>query len=161
MLETSARVIETEDGRRWLETRPRSACAGCRSDGCSAALLAEFFSTGRNRFPLEAGCDLQAGEEVVIGISDELLLRASVWAYLVPLAVMIPAVAAAARLGAGEGWQCLCAVGGLAVGLLLVRGIVGRRLPQQRLKPRLLRVAGAAATELCQPQPLPADELAQ
>jgi sigma-E factor negative regulatory protein RseC len=140
MLETTAKVVRTGDGRLWVETRPRSACSGCSSDNCSTAVVSKLFGSRRNRFPLETGCDLKPGERVLIDISDDLLVRASVWAYLVPLLVMILVAALAGALGVGEGWQSLCAIGGLALGFVLVRRISCSKSSQQRLKPRLRRV---------------------
>lgn len=138
MLETSASVVQTADGRLWLETRPRSACSGCAGDRCATAALSKQFGAKRNRFPLEMGAYLQPGDEVVIGISDDMLVRASACAYLVPLAAMILVAALADALGAGEGWQSLSAFVGLVLGFVLVRWISGRS-PQWRFSPQLRR----------------------
>lgn len=157
MLERSASVVQTDDGRLWLETQPRSACSGCSSDGCTASVLSKLFGSGKSRFPLEAGLDLKVGQEVLIGIPDELLVQASIWAYLIPLMVMIPAAALAALSGAGEGLQSLCAIGGLITGFVLVRWVGCSVSSQRRLAPRLLRVAGAPAQELPIPHPVRTD----
>lgn len=141
MLETSASVVRTADGRLWLETRSQSACSGCSSESCSTGVVGKLFGIKRNRFPLEADCDLKPGEQVVIGIPDGLLVRASVWAYLVPLLAMLLLAALAEVLGAGEGWQSLSASVGLALGFVLVRW--ASRSSQPRLKPQLRSVVGA------------------
>ena len=142
MLEASGTVVAVSGRALQVETQPRSSCAHCASAGCSTSVLAKLAGTGRNRIWLENTLDARPGEQVVIGIQDELLLRASVLSYLLPLLGMLVVAALGDVRGAGEGLQGLLAAGGLAAGFVLV-GRIARGVPsQQRFRPQLLRYAG-------------------
>ena len=79
--------------------------------GCTTSVVSKLFGIKRNRFKLENSLGAQPGEQVVIGIPDELLVQASVRAYLLPLLVMMLATAVGSAMGlmtdtksAGPGW---------------------------------------------------------
>jgi len=139
MLEETARVIDIEDGLLIAETESRSACSHCSSSGCTTSVVAKLFGVRRNRLVMENSLDARPGDEVVIRIPDDLLVRASVMAYLLPLLTMLGAAALGDVLGMSEMFMSLLALAGLALGFLLVRWII-RRGPEQRYRPRLSRI---------------------
>ena len=97
MLEETATVVEVIDGRLIAETESRSSCSHCSTDSCSTSVVAKLFGIRRNRLVMENTLQAKAGDRVVIGIPDNLLVQASVMAYLLPLVVML-GVTACGRL---------------------------------------------------------------
>ncbi|HYQ70527.1 MAG TPA: SoxR reducing system RseC family protein [Gammaproteobacteria bacterium] len=141
MVEASGTVVEVRDGLLRVETQPRSACAHCSTDSCASSVVAKLVGAKRNRVWLENTLGARPGEQVVIGIQDALLLRASLLSYLLPLVSMLAVAALGDVRGASEGLQGLLAAGGLAAGFALA-GRIARGVPsRQRYSPQLLRFA--------------------
>lgn len=140
MLEETGTVVDVQQQRMWVETIARSSCSACGTASCSTSVISKLFSMRRNLLELRTGLDAKPGDQVVIGIPDRLLVRASIWAYIAPLIMMVGATLVAQLLGAGDALQALCAAAGLAVGFLLVRILVDRTDRQKQFEPRLLRV---------------------
>lgn len=144
MLEEMATVVEVGAGGVWVETQPRGGCSQCGSSGCGTSVVAKLFSVKRNRLRLDednAG-GVVPGQQVVIGIPDGLLVRASVWAYLMPVSAMLLGALGADALGMREGGQSLLALSGLASGFFGVRWAIRRGASRHGYTPRLLRLVG-------------------
>lgn len=144
MLEETATVVKADENHLWVETESRSSCSHCSSSGCSTSTLAKLFGVKRNLLQLDntldASLDVKVGQKVVIGISDDLLVRASLWAYLVPLLAMAVATIAGNMAEASEGMQALLALAGLGAGFTLVYRFTHNKSSQQQFKPQLLRL---------------------
>lgn len=151
MLEETAKVVEVREDRVWVETQSRSACSHCSSSSCTTSVVSELFASKRNRLELPNRLGARAGEQVVIGIPDELLVQASLWAYLAPLVVMLTLTSVSDALGMSDGLQSLLALGGLALGFILVRWVTRRAPSRQRFKPRMLRIVGHGTSRLEMP----------
>lgn len=140
MLEETARVIEVRDGLLMAETESRSGCTHCSSSsGCSTSVVAKLFGVRRNRLVMENSLNARPGDQVVIGIPDQLLVRASLTAYLLPLVVMLVVTALGDMAGMNELLLSLLALGGLATGFFTMRWVSRGRTSQQ-YEPRLLRI---------------------
>lgn len=148
MLEETGTVVEAGPEFILVETQSRSACSHCSTDNCTTSVVSKLFGVKRNRLQLENSLGAKLGDRVVIGIRDDLLVKASLWAYLLPLIVMLISVALVGILGAGEGLQSLVALGGLVLGLTLVRGSSGKGSYQKHFRPQLLRMAGTERIQL-------------
>jgi sigma-E factor negative regulatory protein RseC len=142
MLEETARVIEVKDGLLLAETESRSGCNHCSSGNCSTSVVAKLFGVKRNRLVMENSIGARAGDQVVIGIPDALLARASVLAYLMPLVSMLGLSALGDQFGLAPIWLSLLALGGLAVGFFIVYRVT-RGWSAQRYRPQLLRLVAA------------------
>ena len=142
MLEETAQVIEVKDGLLIAETESRSGCNHCSSNSCTTSVVAKLFGVKRNRLVLENSIDARPGDQVLIGIPDQLLVRASLTAYLLPLTVMLLVTALGDLAGIDELFLSLLALAGLAMGFLTVRW-VSRNGSPQRYEPRLLRIVAA------------------
>jgi sigma-E factor negative regulatory protein RseC len=141
MLEEIGTVVESQAGTILVETQSRSACSHCSSNGCTSSVVSKLFGVKANRLLLENRLGVQPGDRVVIGIPDDLLVRASLWAYLLPLIFMFTGPALGGALGAGEAVQSLLALLGLAVGFTIVHWSTRNLSSQRRFKPQLLRLA--------------------
>lgn len=138
MLEEIARVVAADNGSLWVEAQSRGTCDHCDNSSCTSSVLSKLFGARRNRLQIENSLGASTGQQVVIGIPDELLLRASVWAYLLPLVIMLLTTLVASALGMREAFQSLLALCGLAVGFLMLHWT--NQSLQQQFKPQLLRI---------------------
>lgn len=88
MIEERAEVVSIEHGEVWVETRRRSACGQCAvNKGCGTAVLAKVIGNKRNRVRVLNPDDtsVSIGDEIVVGIEEQALVRGSLVIYLVPL----------------------------------------------------------------------------
>jgi len=139
MLEETARVIEVKDGWLIAETASRSSCSHCGAGSCSTSVVAKLFGLRHNRLLIDNTLGARVGDEVVVGIPDQVLVSASLLAYLLPLVVMLCVTAVGDRLGMNEFALSLLAPSGLALGFFTVRWHL-RRNASQRYEPRLVRI---------------------
>ncbi|MES9970722.1 MAG: SoxR reducing system RseC family protein [Candidatus Thiodiazotropha sp.] len=142
MMEQTARVIDVKEGMLLAETESRSACNHCSTDNCTTLVVAKLFGVKRNRLVLVNSLNAKAGDRVVIGIPDALLVRASLLAYLLPLLAMLGSAAIGEMIGLQAIWLSLLALFGLAMGFFMVYR-AARGWTSQRYKPQLLRIAAA------------------
>ncbi|RKT44975.1 SoxR reducing system RseC family protein [Thiocapsa rosea] len=145
MIETPATVVDVKPGVAWVETVRQSACGHCESAGsCGTSVLAKVFGAPRSRLRIDDAQGLWVGEQVVIGIPDGTLVRASFVAYLLPLVFLIAVAGVATHLGAGEGSVALLGIAGLGIGLWLSGRLTGGQSARERYSPVLVR-RGASA----------------
>lgn len=148
MLEQTGTVVEANDDWLWVETQSRSACSQCGTGSCSTSVIARWFGVKRNRLQLVNSLRAKPGQQVVIGIPDQVLVAVSLRAYLVPILGMLGAAALAGLLNAGEGVQALMAIAGLLIGLTLMGRISGVGNAGARYTPQLLRTLGSPTVEI-------------
>ncbi len=143
MIEETATVMRAEGGLAWVLPRPRgSACGHCSARaGCGSATFGDLFGLGPVVALIEVENRLcaRSGEQVVIGIPDAVLIRASLLAYLLPLLAMLVAVALASSAGCAEGAQAVAGLAGLGAGFSLTRKLT--RGARARYRPGVLRRA--------------------
>ena len=143
MLEESGVVVDVQKHKVWVETMARSSCSACGSGSCTTSVISKLFGMRRNLIEMSNDLDAKIGDRVIVGIPDQLLVQASMWAYLLPLAIMVGATLLANFLGAGDGAQALSAALGLALGFVLIRYLVDRTSRQKQFEPKLIRIIGA------------------
>ncbi len=140
MLEETATVIRTEGEWLWVETAPKSACSHCSASGCSSSVIGKAFGNRRNRMRLRNTLDVQTGQQVVIGIPEQVLVSVSFRAYLAPLLTMLLFGAMAVSAGMSEILQVLFVLAGLFIGLSLAGRVGMNPASSRRYSPRLLQV---------------------
>lgn len=90
MIEESGRVVRSDGRYAWVLTERRSGCASCSSKkGCGTGALSEVFGSKAHEVKVLNAIGAKAGEDVVIGIREELLVRGSMVVYLMPLLTLI------------------------------------------------------------------------
>lgn len=143
MIEEIATVMRVEADTAWVATKSRSACGHCSSGSdCGTAMVAKLFGEKENLLRLDNSLDAQVGEQVVIGVSDALLLKASALAYLLPLIALIAAVALGQWSGLGEELSSLLGFIGLGLGLWSTNYITGGARGRKAYCPVMLRRTG-------------------
>ncbi len=127
MIEETAIVVAKEDEYVWLEANTRTACGHCSvSSVCGAGLLGTLFKRRSNILRLKNKLALEVGDVAVLGIPAQSLIRATFYAYLLPLIFMIAGGISASSLSSKQSHVIVSSLLGLALGFLLVRMISGR-----------------------------------
>lgn len=142
MLEESGQVIAVEQGMVWVGTIARSSCSHCSSDNCSTSVIARLFGMKRNRLLLNNHLQARPGDRVVIGIPDTVLVKASLWAYLLPILSLLLTAVVSSMADLAYGYQALAALSGLALGLYGVRRATGSESRRGQFEPVMLRLEG-------------------
>ncbi|MAR92136.1 MAG: SoxR reducing system RseC family protein [Pseudomonadota bacterium] len=145
MIEENGRVVAVNPGLAWVETTRHSACDSCSAkSGCGHSALAKL---GQNAVHLEARCDIEVtvGDQVVVGVPEEIMLKSSLLAYLMPLVAMLIAVLAADSLWQQDLITALAGLLGLGAGFVVLRWHFHRNRHDQRYQPVVLRRLGGVA----------------
>lgn len=125
MVEEIATVVQVETAGVWLQTKVVSSCQSCSAnDSCTSGVVAKAMTRRDYRFFLQqtaAAPGLLVGQQVRIGIAEDVLVKSALLVYLLPLLMFIGALGLAFYLGGGEGWQLIAAITGGVSGMLLAR----------------------------------------
>jgi sigma-E factor negative regulatory protein RseC len=90
MIEEMARVVAIENDQLLLEAETRAACNACATrQGCGTSVLSKWVGRKFTRFQATNTVNARVGDEVVVGLAEEAMLRGSVFVYLLPLLAMI------------------------------------------------------------------------
>ncbi|MBI5330222.1 MAG: SoxR reducing system RseC family protein [Betaproteobacteria bacterium] len=120
-IETRVRVVSAQAGVVWVTPAESSGCGACQAQSaCGISGLGKYLSRRRPDLPL-AHCDAQAGDELLVRIDESDLLRAGLYAYLLPAVLGVSAAAAADAGGAGDAAAAAIAFCGVLAGLLAAR----------------------------------------
>jgi sigma-E factor negative regulatory protein RseC len=148
MIEETATVVGIQDDYAIVETRQRAACGSCESSGsCSTSVLSGLFKRKHNQLIVLNPIHARPGEEVVIGLQETALIKASFMAYLLPLlcmmlaAISVKLLAAHFNLQAGELPIAIGGLLGLLAGLILFKRITARKRSDPAYQAVILRQA--------------------
>lgn len=84
MIEESAVVVKIDNHQVWVESRQNSGCGGClQKASCSTNAIGSVLK--KKAVPVDSDIQLKIGDQVMVAIDENLLLRASLLLYLVPL----------------------------------------------------------------------------
>ncbi len=138
MLETPARVIDTQEGTALVEADFGGGCGSglCAKGGCGAAILAQLFTrTPRGTLRAANPIGARPGERVVVGVEEGSLMAATLTVYLLPLLLLMAGAVGARQMLGGDG----AAVAGALAGLLLGWALARRLARRGHASPRILR----------------------
>ncbi|MEE8380204.1 MAG: SoxR reducing system RseC family protein [Gammaproteobacteria bacterium] len=88
MIEEYAQVVGFEDDDIWVETQRKSACGQCSANkGCGTAVLSKVLGNKRSRVRVlnPKAMKVSIGDEIVVGIEEQALVRGSLAIYMAPL----------------------------------------------------------------------------
>jgi len=95
LIEERARVVAIDKATVWVEARRESSCSRCAANkGCGNAALQKVFGKKRNIFPLvlnreSKDVSVAVGDEVVIGVEENALVKSSFAVYAIPILAII------------------------------------------------------------------------
>lgn len=145
MIEEQARVIAAEEeGFAWVQTERQSTCGACAANkACGTSVLSKVLGQKPSRVRALNPVGARLGDQVVVGLQEEAMVRGSLAIYAVPLIAMIVAAIGVEVLQpfgwSGDGATALGGIFGLGLGLLWVRGFSRRILHDARYQPVILR----------------------
>lgn len=142
MIIETGRIMAIEAEGLWVETIQQSTCSSCRAEpGCGQSLLAKTMGRTSYLWVLLEGRDptaYQLGEEVQIGVPEEVVAKGSLFVYLTPLVGLMLGAGAAHSLWGSELLTFLAAMSGLVAAGLLVRWHAHLTRFDPRLQPVLV-----------------------
>ena len=84
MIEESAVVVKIENHQVWVESGPNSGCGGCQQKAsCTTQAISSVLK--KKSVPVDSDIILKVGDAVRVAIDENLLLRASLILYVLPL----------------------------------------------------------------------------
>jgi len=149
MLKENARVIAVNNDLAIVETHRKVACQSCAvNKGCGTGVIARVI--GGKRFHLEVLNPIKAevGDEVIVGIEDNILVASSFIVYTIPLILMLAGgilgevAARAVGLGASEGLVILFSAMGFSGGLMGINRFTRRMASNAKYRPVILSRGG-------------------
>ena len=145
MIEETARVIAIENNQLLLEAETRAACNACAAkQGCGSSVLSKWIGRKFTRFQVPNTVNARVGDQVVVGLAEEAMLKGSVFVYLLPLLAMIGSALLADGLISTDAasrdlWVVVSAVAGFVVMLFISRWFLSTSTNRSRLTPVVLR----------------------
>jgi len=145
MIEEQAQVVRVIGSQLVLQAQTQSACGHCSaSKGCGTSVLSKVVGRKFTRFQVENNIDAEVGDTVVVGISEDALLKGSMVMYIIPILGMLvfamtaeysfePLIKHRDLAIAASG------IMGLVFGSLLSKWYFQRQSSQQRFAPVVLR----------------------
>lgn len=125
MIETRALVLRVDGGCAMVATDRTAGCGHCESvKGCASGMPSRLFCFKSRPLTVLNPVGAEPGERVVIGIQDGVLLKSSIAAYLMPLALLLFGALAGAfwvQNPANDAYSALGALIGLGTGLAWMR----------------------------------------
>ena len=142
MILENGRIIAIEPQGLWVETIQHSTCGSCQAQkGCGHSLLARFGSSASRLWVLLDGRNSSnycIGDEVKIGVPEDVIARGALFIYVAPLITMLAATTIAHQQAASDGVSVLWALGGLMLGAVIVRWHANETRFDSRLQPVLV-----------------------
>ena len=146
MIEESATVTRIDGEWAWLQTERNSSCGKCSAQsGCGISLLDKFGKPRQQQVKALNRANAQCGDQVIVGLDEQALVRGSAMVYLSPLAGLFGGAALGEALApynsllAAEPTSILLGLAGLAGGLFYLHHYSRRNSADPRYQPIVLR----------------------
>lgn len=142
MITETGRVLELEGDWAWVACRRQVECARCAEGrGCGGGVLGRLLGDRLHKVRAAIGeVEVRPGDQVLIGLGEDVVLRAAAVVYLLPLlAALAGAVVASSLAGAGDLVAVAGAVAGFVLGLAWARGYSRRHDRDAAFQPVILR----------------------
>ena len=86
MITENAIVVSIENNQTWIETQRQSACGQCSANkGCGTSVLSKVVGNKLSKMRAINKINAQVGDEVIVGLNEESLLKGAFMTYLLPL----------------------------------------------------------------------------
>jgi sigma-E factor negative regulatory protein RseC len=142
MIVETGRIVSLEAEGVWVETIQKTACGSCKAEkGCGQSLLSKLDGHTAYIWVLLDGRDsaqYRVGDEIQIGIPEEVVAKGSLLVYLVPVISLVVLTALAHNYFAHELLTTLAGFTGLILGGFIVRWHSWRTRFDRELQPVLV-----------------------
>ncbi len=146
MIEETGQVVEVQGEFAWVEHERTSTCGSCSvRKGCGTSAIAKVLGQRRVRLRVLNRINAQIGDQVVVGIEEQGLLRSSLAVYAVPLLGLFAGALAGWLLGTSvfslqsDGLSIAGSVIGFVVALLWLRRFSRHKEQDSGYQPVALR----------------------
>jgi sigma-E factor negative regulatory protein RseC len=146
MIEEQGKVVAVKDDWVWVQTERKTVCGQCSANkGCGTSVLAKVFGNKTSSIAVIKSLPVQVGDEVVIGIEENSLVKGSLLIYAMPLVLLIAfgllgeVVSAQVLLSNTDILTVLFSVFGFAVGFIWLKHISSQIRLDPRYQPKLLQ----------------------
>ncbi|MCK5387169.1 MAG: SoxR reducing system RseC family protein [Gammaproteobacteria bacterium] len=86
MITENAIVVSIIDDQTWIETQRKSVCGQCSaSKGCGTSVLSKVIGNKLSKMKAINNVNAKVGDEVVVGLNENSLLKGAFMTYLLPL----------------------------------------------------------------------------
>jgi sigma-E factor negative regulatory protein RseC len=147
MIEEQGKVVAVKDDWVWVQTERKTVCGQCSANkGCGTSVLAKVFGNKTSSIAVIKSLPVQVGDEVVIGIEENSLVKGSLLIYAMPLVLLIAfgllgeVVSAQVLLSNTDILTVLFSVFGFAVGFIWLKHISSQIRLDPRYQPKLLQI---------------------
>jgi sigma-E factor negative regulatory protein RseC len=90
MITEDAIVVVVEKNETWIETQRKSACGQCSANkGCGTSVLSKVLGNKLSKMKAINKIDAQVGDKVVVGLSEDALLKGAYMTYIMPLIYLV------------------------------------------------------------------------
>jgi len=90
MIEEQAQVVEIKGDVLLLQAQTQTACGSCAANkGCGTSLLSKVVGRKFTHFQADNNVNAKVGDIVVVGISEDALLKGSMVMYVIPIMAML------------------------------------------------------------------------
>jgi sigma-E factor negative regulatory protein RseC len=145
MIEEQGKVIDVRDDMALIEIQRKSVCQSCSlNKGCGTGVISSMIGNKRFRFSVYNSLNAEIGDNVTIGIEDDLLLKSSFAVYITPLLLMFVGawsgiyIASLFSLASSEGLSVIFGILGLTVGFVWLNRYTKKIKNDDRYRPVLL-----------------------
>ena len=120
MIEEQAQVIAIQGDKLLLQAQTQSACGSCSvSSGCGTSVISKIVGRKFTRFQATNNVAAEIGDTVVVGISEDALIKGSLMMYILPLMSMfLFALSVDLGLAVDENGRELLVIGAAVTGLI-------------------------------------------
>ncbi|MCP4388251.1 MAG: SoxR reducing system RseC family protein [Gammaproteobacteria bacterium] len=117
MITETAVVTRCDDGQVEVRLQRASACGGCElSQGCGTGALGRLLGNRSRPLVIPTRKELKPGDELLLGMSEAALVRASLTIYGLPLLAMVLGGLLTSMFGWSDTWVGVSAITGFLVG---------------------------------------------
>ncbi len=145
MIEEKGKIIDVQDDMALVEIQRKSVCHTCSlNKGCGTGVISSMIGNKRFRFSVYNSINAAVGDNVTIGIEDDLLLKSSFAVYITPLLLMFIGawsgtyVANLFTMASSEGISVIFGMLGLALGFVWLKRYSEKIRNDDRYRPILL-----------------------
>lgn len=90
MITEDAIVVEIDNNETWIETQRKSSCGQCSANkGCGTSVLSNVLGNKLSKMKAINKIDAQVGDKVVVGLSEDVLLKGAYMTYIMPLIYLL------------------------------------------------------------------------
>ncbi len=140
MITEAAVVTRCDDGQVEVRLRRASACGNCElSQGCGTGALGRLLGNRSRPLLIQTEQNLKPGDNLLLGLSEAALVKASLTVYGLPLLAMVIAGLLAALFNWSDIWVALSSVAGFLLGYKLASYFT-QKLEADRLSPYIVDI---------------------